>query len=623
MSAAIEGRGQGIVEMDSRRPMDVKVSSARGVRRMTVGVSDRRAMVLRRLSTFAAILLVAGMADLCRAQSAADPRGLPIPNHSAVDQNGIDMGSGRYASTIPGPTVGSDDLELGGDVHFGLEGVGIDSWSGYVSIDGPVGDPNARVFSYTVHLAGATSIYHMHYSTLTLFMGDLGGSLNAALDTYTARDGTTYVFNGPYVSVVGWKMLGTITKPNGETISLHYSVVNNVPILISVVSTGGYMRHYENGVITALNRAVDYCDPAATHCTLSPIWPSQTWTAVSGSTTNVTDSLNRTTQLIRSTSVGAPASVIYPSGKTLTVTYGSGGGGPADAGGGRIATFSDGTSTWNYGWQWDPPCPIGNTPPPCDFNRKTVVGTRTDPNGKVLTTRSISGGLAQSVDELLRKTSYSVVAWPSTDYTNVGTDAGKVTGITYPEQNSVAFPLDGRGNHSVVTSTSKDGTQTITQTAVFPTTCSNVFTCNEPTAIFDGLNNETDYAYYDWGGVKSKLGPAVNGVRPLIRYFYAQMYAFVKNATGSLVAAEAPIWRLTQTIECKQATNAAGTACGSSADEVVTNYEYGAVGDLNALLIHGRVVDATGAALRTCYGYDAMGNKIFETTPGAVLAHCP
>ena len=32
---------------------------------------------------------------------------------------------------------------------------------------------------------------------------------------------------------------------------------------------------------------------------------------------------------------------------------------------------------------------------------------------------------------------------------------------------------------------------------------------------------------------------------------------------------------------------------------------------------------ATGVALRTCYGYDAQGSKVSETTPLANLASCP
>ena len=86
----------------------------------------------------------------------------------------------------------------------------------------------------------------------------------------------------------------------------------------------------------------------------------------------------------------------------------------------------------------------------------------------------------------------------------------------------------------LLTFTSKDGSQTIPLNATFPAVCTSINTCNQPTATVDGLGNETDYAYYDWGGVQSVLGPAVNGGRPLARFFYSQLYAYVKNASGRL-----------------------------------------------------------------------------------------
>lgn len=66
-----------------------------------------------------------------------------------------------------------------------------------------------------------------------------------------------------------------------------------------------------------------------------------------------------------------------------------------------------------------------------------------------------------------------------------------------------------------------------------------------------------------------------------------------------------------------------GFNCVTPSDEVRTTYDYGPNSGPNNLLLRGMVEDATGAALRTCYGYDARGNRISETRPRAGLASCP
>ena len=64
-------------------------------------------------------------------------------------------------------------------------------------------------------------------------------------------------------------------------------------------------------------------------------------------------------------------------------------------------------------------------------------------------------------------------------------------------------------------------------------------------------------------------------------------------------------------------------------DEVLTQFDYG-TGDAthgNNLLLRGQTVTSTDGGttttLRTCYGYDAYGNRISETQPNANLSSCP
>lgn len=162
--------------------------------------------------------------------------------------------------------------------------------------------------------------------------------------------------------------------------------------------------------------------------------------------------------------------------------------------------------------------------------------------------------------------------------------------------------------------------------ASYPIDCMNPKTCNHPLYVRDGNGNETDFTYApEHGGVLTDTGAAVNGVQPQKRYTYAQRYPWVLNSSGAYNRATNPIWVLTQTSFCKTGNpNGTNTGCANgSSDEVITTYDYGPDSGPNNLALRGTVVDAGGLALRTCYSYDALGNKISETNPRAGLASCP
>jgi YD repeat-containing protein len=63
--------------------------------------------------------------------------------------------------------------------------------------------------------------------------------------------------------------------------------------------------------------------------------------------------------------------------------------------------------------------------------------------------------------------------------------------------------------------------------------------------------------------------------------------------------------------------------CAQPSDEVLTTYDYGPDSGPNNLLLRGKAVTADGKTARTCYAYDALGNKISETSANAQLANCP
>ncbi len=162
-------------------------------------------------------------------------------------------------------------------------------------------------------------------------------------------------------------------------------------------------------------------------------------------------------------------------------------------------------------------------------------------------------------------------------------------------------------------------------TAVYP--CNTAATCDRPSSVTDFNGNTTDYSYDGvHGGILTEAGPAgPNGIRPVKRSSWAQRHAWLKQEGGGFVRASTAVWLLTEERTCRT-TATSGDACtGGSADEVVTTYDYGpddgSVG--NNLLLRGVAVSADGRTQRTCYGYDAAGNRVSETKPRAGLTACP
>jgi RHS repeat-associated protein len=166
----------------------------------------------------------------------------------------------------------------------------------------------------------------------------------------------------------------------------------------------------------------------------------------------------------------------------------------------------------------------------------------------------------------------------------------------------------------------------INHSATYNCTPATIAYCGKPLSVTDANGNAAAYTYSsDHGGVLTETMPAVGGVTPQTRHSYVQRTAWISNGAGGYVAAGPPIWAPASTSFCKSGNPAtSGTGCANgAADEVVTLYEYGPDAGPNNLLPLGTLVDPGGLALRTCYAYDAQGNKVAETKPRALLATCP
>jgi len=170
----------------------------------------------------------------------------------------------------------------------------------------------------------------------------------------------------------------------------------------------------------------------------------------------------------------------------------------------------------------------------------------------------------------------------------------------------------------------------VTQSAGYPATCGNRKTCNQATWVRDANGNQTDYEYEPNSGqvARVRMPADRNGIRPETRYTYEAKYAYYKTSSGGFQQASSPVYMLTRERKClTTATLANGDGCaGGAQDEVVTDYDYGPTTSPNNLNVRGiavtAYVDGLAQVRRTCYAYDAYGNRIGETMPKAGLASC-
>lgn len=206
---------------------------------------------------------------------------------------------------------------------------------------------------------------------------------------------------------------------------------------------------------------------------------------------------------------------------------------------------------------------------------------------------------------------------------------GRVTEYTKPEGNKEIVRYDDFGNADKSTRRAKVGSS-LPDIDIFATYWTGSPTVrNRPSTITDGRGNVSAYSYDPThGGVTLETGPAVAQVSPQTRHEYVQRNAWVRSG-GGYVRADSPVWVESRTAACRMTAAVAGGCAGGAADEVVTQYDYGPDDGTagNNLLLRGKVVTAQDGdgvirSYRTCFGYDAVGNKIWETRPRADLNRC-
>jgi RHS repeat-associated protein len=354
--------------------------------------------------------------------------------------------------------------------------------------------------------------------------------------------------------------------------------------------------------VTALNNAVEYCDPNALSCSFSGTWPEATYSGSTdgggmpfvGTIASVTDPVGRTTyySYTYNSSVGQnQLTGIRPPGagsNIITFSYS----------GAQVASVSVAAGTWSYGY------PSGS---------QTTI---TDPASQTRTVNYNSMGQVTSIIAGGQTTSF---AYCTSSDTNCPVGLLKTT--TMPEGNYVTNAYNARGNRTSTTHVAKPGSglSNLVTSATYPSSCTYQKTCNKPTSTTDGRGQVTDYGYDNsHGGMTSITLPAdASGVRPQTRISYTNYQAYYKNYLGSIVASGANIALATQISQCRTSSSCTG---GTDERKTVISHGPQTSGTANNLNPVSATTSRGDGALSaaTAITYDNYGRPV--TTDGPLSA---
>jgi YD repeat-containing protein len=497
---------------------------------------------------------------------------------------------------------------------------------------------------------------------------------------YTTKDGTRYRADPTHPAsgndVYTWLPCATtkncarvidITFPDGRIITFGFEqsyygaagAIGSQLRLSTVTQSNGYQLLYEyspgspGGIagITAINSTVDYCAPGQP-CAFTRAWPKATITGYQSIDTEqglsigasqdlvVTDKagditryrntgiqISMSRRCTRITAVKSPSSA---SSDTIAYTYTEYLFRYSNVLTGEFSSFvirncviGGATSeAGSYGYNVTKHAGIESQyqDPYHPANNQWSSGS-TGPAGQTVGTSYIGQSNWTSLPAGLQSWGAST-AGGATFFANRMTNSSDLDGRYF------TYGYDARGNvvERRQTAAYGSGQPDLIHTASYDASCTYPVKCNKPNWVRDAKGNQTDYEYdiVHGGMLKETSPPDVSGIRAQKRYSYVQRHAWVKNASGGYSPSASPIWVLNQVSFCRVGAAAAsgvGCALGSS-DEVITTYDYGPNSGPNNLLLRGQTVTADGQSLRTCYAYDALGNKISETTPRAGLTTC-
>ncbi|MFA6113955.1 MAG: hypothetical protein WC729_08175 [Sphingomonas sp.] len=492
-----------------------------------------------------------------------------------------------------------------------------------------------------VHMGSAASgVYRQtNFTTTPTVIPNSGEAENGVLQfvsastyIYTDQSGTVYTFN-PAVPVVGVnagvyssraQRIGTIAYPDGRVRSFSYNASGQLKM---VADSTGYAIVFDYGSTSSSDMKITAAcgfDLSQNYVTASSTCSGATLKVAYGYTgnllTSVVDVTGQTTSYAYSSAyVSTYLSCItppgystckvannYPNGQTLVQTHADG---------------SVWTVYWGSVFQQDEDFI------PSDGDNQTNL---VDPAGKTSTFYFTGSTPYTATDAVGNTTSYRYTGAIQYDSMAPATAAGSIlTEVTLPEGNK--YLAENYGPYTTIskqTFQAKPGSGLADTVVLISYSCPGgtlTPTCTKPITKTDAKGNVTNLDYYAWGGIKSEMQPAptAGAARPLKLSTYVQKYPYIKNSGGSLVAGPNQLWVPDTETLCQTVAGSNTPTCDSGAPITVTTFEYGANGTADNLLVRGKVVTSGGVSLRTCFGYDAQSNKIWETSPrGTTSAVC-
>lgn len=497
----------------------------------------------------------------------------PPPVRAPLDENGVDLASGRFTPPSSSIKIGDD---ASGMVHSRYRVA--NGWRHNYILTVVEASNKA-----TVSVAGASWTFTASGANWTSDQ-KMGDTLveTAAGYTFTTSAGTVFFFSksmtlgGGYygnVSAIG----STITEPDGKVTTLVYkgdsytkwikngTIEVTIPVvrLQSVNANTGFQLKFAyagNSVdeatadnwmrivkVTAINNAVEYCDPNADSCSLTSTWPYLAYNEVvvgGGKQETVTDILGR------------QARFTSDSSKRITGIKR-----PSEAGDGTTVAYDTNNRVTSI---TRIELPVRNYTWTAGTNQLTSVSN--DALERKRTVVASTTGLAILSD----KNAYNQTVTYAYD-TN-----GRLLSVTQPEGNKVQYTYDTRGNVTEVRRKDKAGTAAndIVTLASFDASCANAKICNKPLWTKDALGNQTDYTYDGaHGGVLTVTSPAATagGTRPQVRNTYANVQARYLTAPGTW-STSGNIVRLSQSSTCRSGN--AGAGCLGTANETISQVVY-------------------------------------------------
>ncbi|HWV46666.1 MAG TPA: hypothetical protein VN039_11710, partial [Nitrospira sp.] len=561
-------------------------------------------------------LLAALATGGAKAQSIVQP-----PVASIIDGNGVNLATGKLQLPNLDLGIGGNGSGLARSTNSFLSDTTstagtADNFSGSMVVSAPPGGTGAA-FTYNISYGGKVYRFLLYYTNgawLPPQSADGGPQqLNCSDPTPTNGVGTCDLLleDGTvahYDEAIG-SYLTSITRPNGEVISLTYYQSSGVKAIKSVSSSLGWMLKYEvDGSykvikLTGINTAVTYCDPNANSCSVGGASPTESLT-VSGSTTTLT---RNGVTILNYVSSASGATFTSPNNVSKTVTlYTSG------TDNGRVHQVTSGGSTWTYSY--------------VTYAGSGLQTTVQAPNGTSRQTFvDINGKTQWQKDEEGRTTTYVYS-------TASGAAFGQLVKIVAPDGDGstggfTAFSYDSLGRLTMKQVVAKGGASNgipiaggalVTSYTYANCDGTNDKWCRKPTAVTDENGVTTNYAYDSYSGeVATALfpAPASGQARPKITYSYSAFTPYVKNSSGALVA-QGAVYRLTETSTCRTADNG---NCINGGDEKQTIISY--AGSNNLLPTSTTVKIGDGSYPQTTTAtYDDNGNVIVADGPksGAV-----